>query len=702
MLLAVITLTGILTTAASALFLLKQDLTKAKQDQVKSVVTATSHQLTLLKQQHQNNILTEDAFLAASREMVYSVRYGTEDKEYLYLFDIQGNNVFHPFRPELEGTNMLDAVDAKGNQLVQEMVSGVIKDGYKHWDYYWPRPGGETQIHKVGYAVRIANTDWILGSGLYVDDIEYLFIERAITFSVLALLILSLCGMAAVRISRDTSDTIAELSNSMASLAAGELDHRIGNTGRQDELGHMARTLAFFRERIIENSRLRHANDHVRFLEEFDPVTKLLNRKTLGEMITREIQSLNNQSDNHAIAVMVLRLPLLRDINTQLGGQQRDQLMVSVADRLQFALPEEDILARYGDDSIAIVRPNIERPTDFEHLATEILTNLLNPFPLGSDSILLEGKLGISLYPEDGQQEHLLLGHAEEAVRAARQREQSWCAYSTLQQRDTEQRIQLWNDMQQALNGFDQLHLVYQPIYSLQSNEIVCAEVLLRWEHPEQGMISPAVFVPFAERTGLISRLDRWVTEAVARQLAQWKNDGIELPKIAINLSGISFLRADLRATIEDCFISYQAPLEQLELELTEGVLIEDMKQVQRQLETARQMNLKLSIDDFGTGYSSLSRIRHLNIDKVKIDRAFIQELEHNQQDRHIVETIIQMAHGLGLSVVAEGVETQHQLDILRQTNCDMVQGFFLNRPMPAEQFAALLMQEQELEIELA
>ena len=290
-----------------------------------------------------------------------------------------------------------------------------------------------------------------------------------------------------------------------------------------------------------------------------------------------------------------------------------------------------------------------------------------------------------------------LLAALKSPAKTARKQEQSWLYFSQIKGQQVETKMELWQDLSTAIDE-DQLYLVFQPLFDLNNNAALSAETLLRWNHPDLGPISPAVFVPLAEQSGLISRLDDWVLDAVAKQCRKWLNTDLVFPKIAINLSGISFLRSNFENKLHNIFKQYNVPLQHIELELTEGVLIEDLARIQDKLHRVRETGASISIDDFGTGYSSLSRIKNLPIDHIKIDKSFIDDLDVDTQDLKIVQAIILMAQGLQLKVVAEGVETELQLSILREAKCDIVQGYLLSRPLSVSDFEALI--DEDLIIE--
>ncbi|EDO27628.1 predicted protein, partial [Nematostella vectensis] len=404
-------------------------------------------------------------------------------------------------------------------------------------------------------------------------------------------------------------------------------------------------------------------------------------------------QLLQGLKPERLLAVIMIKIPLLRDIRTQWGTDYVNSVLADLTHRIKDSLYSYDLLARFYDDTLVLIRPNAADKREVTGLVNSIQTIIMHPSKIEGQELSFQSTAGISLAPQDATQTLTILSNAEEALADARRIEMDYLYFDQLQTFAVDERLQLWKDIQQALEDH-QFFLVFQPLFDLRSNKLLSAEVLLRWQHPKRGFISPAVFVAFAEQSGLVSRLDNWVIRATLSQLKKWQDAGLELPKLAINLSGLTFVRTDLAALLKDAAAAYDVPLSHLELELTEGVLIDSMEQVQSKIEAVKALGVSISIDDFGTGYSSLSRIRNLPIDKVKIDRSFIEELENSHGDRKIIEGITHMAQGLGFKVVAEGVETLEQLNLLRTMNCDIVQGFLLSKPIPPDDLMALLEQQ--------
>lgn len=698
-LLVAITLFSIIITAALAALQSRADLLDARKAEVRSVVQAFSSVLSSLSQDAEQHHLSSDTLRQQARALLDSARY--RHNEYLFLLTDDGIMVSNPVRPDLEGKNIRDFRDDRGNNLSQALFAQIDDNNAVYWHYRWPRRdqwGGTSQdLDKLSYVQRVSGTNWLLGSGVYLQDVDAQFLHHLLILAALTLIYLIIALYTALRVARNISDPLSRLTLATHRLSEGELDLDIDDTDRDDEIGTMARATRLLQTQAQENRRLRKLSEHARFLEEFDPVTRLYNRQALGEALAREITR-QHQHDSR-LAVLVIRLVLLREIAAQWGRECSNQVLIQVVDRLRPHLRVDDVLARHGEDTLTLLRPDAGDDTELRTLLHELLETVAAPITVNGQPFALHARIGISLYPEDGDQEFQLIGRAEEALRAARRAERDWVWFNSLGNAPVDQRLSLWQEIQVALEE-DQFYLVFQPIFALDSNQPVSAEVLLRWRHPQKGQISPALFIPFAEQTGLVNRIDRWVINAVARQLRDWQAQGIPLPSLAINLSGISFLRPDLEQLLRDSFEPASHLLSHLELELTEGVLIEDLERIDAQLKRLRRLGTHVAIDDFGTGYSSLSRVRNLDIDHIKIDQSFIDDIEDSAQGRTVVEAIIHMAKGLRLQVVAEGVETEGQLHQLRQMGCDLVQGYLLSHPLELEAFERLIGQELEIDLD--
>ncbi len=686
---------GIVTTSCLAFYFSYQDTLSGKKEQIRSVVQSAASQIILLNQRKNAQEITEQEFDQRLHDLIYSTAYGAHG--YLYLLKNETQIHLHPKRSDLEGLYLEEVTEPADNQLMINGLKQISKEPDKPlcWTVSWPKPDGGASVAKLTYAQLIPDTDFILGTGVYIDDLIPRYIKRALSYFVVTLIVLLTAIATAIIISRNIVSPIINLSAQMEKLSEGDTDQTVKFTHHGDEIGQMARALERFREYLIENKRLRYAHEHVQFLENFDPVTRLYNRRAMGESLEREI--IRNFETQGKVHFLFIRLDLLRNLTIELGDEQRDQILIETANRLKGILSINHRLAKLSEGSFGLMLVNKPKDTKLEELIDTILQTIERPIKLQNLHIQIVARIGVTSYPEDGDQQFELIGRSEIAAKTARKQEQSWLYFSQIKEQQVESKMELWQDLSTAIDE-NQLYLVFQPLFDLSNNAALSAETLLRWNHPELGPISPAVFVPLAEQSGLISRLDHWVLNAVAKQCRAWLDAELPFPKIAINLSGISFLRSNFENKLHTIFDQYDVSLEHIELELTEGVLIEDLARIQDKLQRVRETGASISIDDFGTGYSSLSRIKNLPIDHIKIDKSFIDDLDANTQDLKIVQAIILMAQGLQLKVVAEGVETELQLSILREAKCDIVQGYLLSRPLSVADFEALI--DEDLIIE--
>ncbi|MBS98001.1 MAG: hypothetical protein CMI01_04930 [Oceanospirillaceae bacterium] len=700
LLLVLLFMCSILATATLAAYLHRADLIDARKDEIRSIVETVGGQLSELQARFGARMIDQTTLMERTHALLDNARY--RQNGYLFLLNSDGLMISNAGRPELEGQSIINLRDSAGETLIETLLDQIQGRDTVFWSYRWAvSESGQLsdETDKVSYVMRIPGSNWLLGSGVHIDDIDQQVMQRLLTLAILTLALLLATAGLALAVARNITDPINQLALATRRLADGTLETDIAGAERSDEVGALARSIGVLQEQAQENRRLRKLSEHARFLEEFDPVTRLYNRQALGEALEREIT--RQEQHDSRMAVLVIRLVLLREIATRWGREHAQSVLKEIVERLRNQLRVDDLLARHGEDTLTLVRPEVGSDAALRTLLRDILDTIAQPVSINNQPYSLHGRIGVSLYPEDGEQEFQLIGRAEEALRAARQEEREWVWFNSLSSAPVDQRLSLWQDIQVALEQ-DQFYLVFQPIFQLTSNQPVTAEVLLRWRHPEKGLISPAVFIPFAEQTGLVKRIDRWVIQAVARQFEQWSKRGLALPELAVNLSGISFLRPDLEQILREAFEGRPELLKHLELELTEGVLIEDMERIHSQIDRVRQLGAKVSIDDFGTGYSSLSRIRNLNVDRIKIDRSFIDDIETSTQCCKIIEAILHMAHGLRLQVIAEGVENENQLHELRQMNCDLVQGYLLSRPLERQDYERLLEQDLEIDVDMA
>jgi diguanylate cyclase (GGDEF)-like protein len=390
-----------------------------------------------------------------------------------------------------------------------------------------------------------------------------------------------------------------------------------------------------------------------------------------------------------SFAVLLVDIDRFKEVNDALGHDVGDELLADIGDRLQHALPPNALLARLGGDEFGIVLPDADESGAL-WAAERVRVALAEPRYVGELPVVVEASVGIVLCPGDGEDVDTLLRRADIAMYAAKERRMGAARYEPDFDTTSADRLALMAELGTALDE-GQLELWYQPQAGLQDGLIVGAEGLVRWRHPTRGLVPPGDFVPFAERTGLGRRLSRFVVEAAVRQLACWRDDSDAPRRVAVNLSMVDLLDLSLPDEVERLLREAGVDAGRLELEITEGVIMADPVRVGEVLERLRDVGVKLAIDDFGTGYSSLAYLKKLPVDVLKIDRSFVSNLTEESRDAAVVHSAIELAHTLGLGVVAEGVEDQATYEALRRLGCDVVQGYHVAKPVPADEVAAAI-----------
>ncbi len=420
-------------------------------------------------------------------------------------------------------------------------------------------------------------------------------------------------------------------------------------------------------------------------LAHYDQVTGLPNRILFLDRFQHEIKK--SQRNHQNIALMYLDLDNFKEINDTLGHDRGDLLLKQTAGRLVDCVRGGDTVARMGGDEFTIILNNLNNQMSTERIAQNILDKFTEPFNLGGEVVYITASIGISVYPIDGIEVDALLKSADQAMYAAKEQGRNRYHYFTSSMQDAAlSRMHLSNDLRGALAA-NQFKLHYQPIVELASGDIHKAEALIRWQHPLRGLVSPIEFIPIAEHTGMIIEIGDWVFAEAVRQVAQWRQHNTDF-QISINRSPVQF-RANLNHHLN--WIKYlQAlglPGNSICIEITEGLLLDARDGVISQLESYHKAGIQIAIDDFGTGYSSLAYLRKFDIDYVKIDRSFTANIHPGSSDLVLCEAIIGMSHKLGKKVVAEGIETQEQLDLLTAAGCDFGQGYLFSKPIPANEF---------------
>jgi diguanylate cyclase (GGDEF)-like protein len=442
---------------------------------------------------------------------------------------------------------------------------------------------------------------------------------------------------------------------------------------------------------------LEAANQQLRHLATHDALTGLPNRVLLDDRLQQAIAHADR--DMRSFAVLVCDLDRFKLINDSLGHRAGDELLQEVARRLLTVVRTADTVARFGGDEFVLIGTSIGDAEDAAGLATRVMDVLQAPVRIAAIDIHTSPSIGIAMYPDDGVSMQALLAHADAAMYSAKQHGRgNFRRYAPGMDAGTEERVQLESDLHNAVTQ-NQFELYYQPKVDTRTGEVRSAEALIRWVHPTRGIISPEEFIPLAEECGLIGTIGGWVIREACRQTRAWQIDGVPTLRVSVNLSPSQFRDSGLVDSIRRALDDAGLEARYLEVELTESAVMSDPEKSIAILEQLSVMGVLVSVDDFGTGYSSMSYLRRFPIDKLKIDRVFIDEIASRPEDASIVRAIVSLAHSLRLKVVAEGVETPAQLEFLKTAGCDEYQGYHFSRPLPAANFERLVRESHTADV---
>lgn len=436
-------------------------------------------------------------------------------------------------------------------------------------------------------------------------------------------------------------------------------------------------------------TRARQTEDDLYRLVHFDHLTEIPNRR----MFRDQLQLSLNQAQRYGreLALLFIDLDRFKNVNDTLGHRAGDQLLTQVAGRLGSVLRNTDLLSRFGGDEFAVLLVEKASQRDAVLVARRLLEQFLLPFSIDGHDVYVSASIGISLYGSTGNDPEQLLKEADIAMYYAKEQgRNNFQFYCREINHHTTSRLALERDLRKAIET-DQLFLNYQPKVDLETGMVTGMEALARWRHPTQGLVSPGEFIPLAEEVGLIDAIGEIVLRQGCEQLRRWKDQGLPAVRLAVNLSARQFVRLDLVKDIKRVLEQTRVEPFLLELEITEGTLLKDIDFTVRVLGELRALGVSVAIDDFGTGYSSLSYLKRLPIDSIKIDQSFVREESLGADNAAIITAVIAMAHGLGLKVVAEGVESEAILGFLRMRGCDEAQGYYLSRPLDTEGFSSYL-----------
>ncbi|NCE90856.1 phosphodiesterase DibA [Pseudomonas sp. L13] len=447
-----------------------------------------------------------------------------------------------------------------------------------------------------------------------------------------------------------------------------------------DDQGQVSHYVAVF----SDISAMKNSEHELAHLAHHDPLTDLPNRLLFTDRAEQALASA--QVHKRGCALLLMDLDHFKIINDSLGHNVGDQLLKLVAERLSGLFGPGVTLARLGGDEFAVLAESCPQVVQAAALAQRMLNAMKDPFIFDGNQLFISASIGISLFPSDALSAEQLLRNADSALfKAKNAGREGYALYTEELTAHAQHRVEIAGELRRALDQHE-LRVYYQPVHDLHDSRLVGVEALVRWQHPERGLVPPGEFIPIAERTGLIADIDAWVMDQACRQMCQWLADGAPLSFIAINVSSRLFARRELYEQVAQVLHATGLDPAFLELEVTESAVMDDPEVALEQLHRLRELGLRLAIDDFGTGYSSLLRLKRLPVQKLKIDQGFVAGLPWDEDDAAIVRVVIALAKSMGMQVHAEGIEQVEQARFLLDQECDMGQGYWFGRPMPAQE----------------
>jgi diguanylate cyclase (GGDEF)-like protein len=454
-------------------------------------------------------------------------------------------------------------------------------------------------------------------------------------------------------------------------------------------LVRLANNVSFALDNFDRADEKAQADERIKYLATHDALTGLPNRAMFNQLLRFSIEAARRY--NRKFAVLFIDIDRFKVINDSLGHDSGDALLVEIANRLRQCLGPGDVVARLGGDEFVVIIEQASESREVEAAARRLLAIVSQPLQLCGLECRATASIGVAMFPSDGEDEATLTKNADMAMYRAKEEGKNGFRFFTRQSKmQSVERLVIEARLRQALDR-DEFRLHYQPKVDVASEQITGVEALLRWSSPDLGAVPPMQFIPLAEETGLIVPIGRWVLNKACAQNMAWRRQGLAPMSMAVNLSPRQFSDENLLQDIDDALAASGMPAELLQLEITESMVMHNVGRAIELLDVIRSRGVRLAIDDFGTGYSSMSLMKKFPVDTIKIDRSFVQDLPHDSEDRAIVQAIISMGKALGLTVIAEGVETTDQATFLREHDCDEMQGYLFSRPVPAEAMPDLL-----------
>ena len=627
----------------------------------------------------------ETAIKKRNRKLLKGIeKVGGQGNDYIFIINTKGDMLLNPSKPEIVGKNIFTL-----NSSLTESNFIKIRQTLQHKDqaflsYVWINPKTKQKELKYTYIHTIIGSDWIIGSGFYDSTIKNKVAEQTrlmhedyyIKFKyllIISALFLILGSFVSYILSKYLKNSFYMYRRKIKKSAT---DMQSLNQNLEEKMQKRTREL---QEKTAQLQILAH----------HDALTTLPNRVLFRDRLEQAI--IKAKRNQIGFALFFIDLDKFKHINDSLGHSVGDSVLKAVADRLESVIRKEDTLARLSGDEFTIIMEELTHPADASHLADKILHTLTEAIVIDDHMLYISGSIGISLYPQDSTDALSLLEYADTAMYKAKEEGRNNFQFYSSEMTDFAlERIEMKTSLRHAIEN-EEFVLYYQPQINTKTNTLVGIEALIRWQHPTKGLLSPDTFIPLAEETGMIIKIDQWVIKTAMQQISQWYAEGLNPGVLAVNLSIQELECDDFLEKLEESLEKYHFKAKWLELEITERQMMKKTDEIITKLHQINDLDIGISIDDFGTGYSSLSLLKRLPINRLKIDRSFIKDIPEDEEDVAIVKAIIALSKSLNLDLIAEGVENVEQKRFLIMNGCNYIQGHYYSRALPAEKMRNML-----------
>lgn len=665
---------------------LRQSLIEDRKAEVKHLLETAYSLVEHYHQQAVEGALSEIDAQQAARDALRELHY--DQNNYFFVWSMDGAGVAHGAHPEWEGHNLLLSPDKDRLPVTSYMVRQLIetcqsaeKEGYAF--YKIPRKGETIPLDKIAYTRLFEPWGWSVGTGAYVDDIDATFRRQALSVLLVHAVLIAIAGLVAWLLGGDVTRALTKLAACVSGVARGEFEGAVPGVERRDEVGVMARALLVLRDNSREMVELR-----------LDTLTGLPNRRQMMDRL-RLSMAVGRRLGSFS-GLLLVDIDKLKSLNDAYGHDLGDMILRDTGRRLSECLRPGDLVARLGGDEFVVILADLglkqeEAAAEVESLCGQMLASVRRPLPLGKSAHTATASAGMVLFRGEHVAADDLIMQANLALARAKQKGRNTaCFFDPVLEAAVHDRARLEVDLRRAV-AEEQFLLHFQPQVDAEGR-VTSAEVLLRWMHPERGLIAPGAFIPLAEETGLIQELGHWVARQACRQLKLWDADPATANlKLSVNVSTLQFQRPDFVEQIKTVLDETGAVAGRLVLELTESLLVENVDDVVTKMLALRARGVGFSLDDFGTGYSSLNYLKRLPLDQLKIDRSFVRDILTDPSGAAIARSILALADALRLHVLAEGVETAAQRELLLGLGCRAFQGHLFSEPVALHAFEKYL-----------